>query len=104
MILEYRAPINEHKDIQPQIQEAVKVFKDMKKIIIAQAISAHTGVKYNFDDMKDKITHTHFENTTHVFYYTNKPMLKFTPSEVDQTDTEIVCTLEYVRLYQENRS
>lgn len=100
MIFQYEKPVKDDITLQDQIFTAVKEFKEMKRTIIRQAIEAMTGRPYDWEEVKDRVKYTTYTTTNHVFYYEDKPVLKFSPSDVITKDNLIICKLEYVKLYR----
>ena len=100
MIFQYEKPINDDITLVDQIPEVAREFKEMKKVIIRQAIEAMTGRPYVWDEVKDRVNYNTYTNTKHVFFYEDKPLLRFTPTDITTRDNLIVCSLEYVKLYR----
>ena len=104
MILQYEKPINDDIPLQDQIFVIAKEFKEMKKITIRQAIEAMTGRPYDWGEVKDRVKYNTYTTTIHIFFYEDKPLLRFTPTDIITKDNLIVCSLEYVKLYQKART
>jgi hypothetical protein len=100
MQFQYEKSIKDDTPLEDQIPEVAREFKEMKKVIIRQAIESMTGRPYNWDEVKDKVKYSDYTNTKHIFFYENKPILKFTPTDIQTKDNLIVCSLEYVELYR----